>query len=101
MRENEIKMSFRLTLIILIIHKFRVIFAILKYFRMKSLRLTIGFMLLLFTQPTFAAGSNEPDSVYLFSYATNKNQNHNGLHFAWSRDKITWYRIGNEYAFVK
>jgi alpha-L-arabinofuranosidase len=68
---------------------------------MKPLRLTIGCILLFFTQTNFAAGSNEPDSVYLFSYATNKNQNHNGLHFAWSRDKITWYSIGNEYGFVK
>lgn len=45
--------------------------------------------------------ANEPDSVYLFSYATAKNNNHNGLHFAWSRDKQTWHPIGNEYAYVK
>ena len=45
--------------------------------------------------------ANEPDSVYLFSYATEKNNNHNGLHFAWSRDKITWFSIGNEFSFLK
>lgn len=41
------------------------------------------------------------DSVYLFSYATAKNKNHNGLHFAWSQDKATWHEIGPEHAFVK
>lgn len=45
--------------------------------------------------------SNEPDSVYLFSYATGKNNNHNGLHFAWSRDRQQWFSIGNEYGYVK
>lgn len=45
-------------------------------------------------------GNNEPDSVYLFSYATTKNDNHNGLHFAWSRDKQAWHSIGNEYGYV-
>lgn len=45
--------------------------------------------------------NDEPDSVYLFSYATAKNNNHDGLQFAWSRDKITWYNIGDDYGFVK
>ncbi len=43
----------------------------------------------------------EPDSVYLFSYSTAKNNNHNGLHFAWSTDKKDWFLIGNEYSFVR
>ncbi len=47
------------------------------------------------------AFANEPDSVYLFSYASGKNNNHNGLHFAWSRDKKSWYSIGNEFSFLK
>lgn len=42
-----------------------------------------------------------PDSVYLFAYASVKNNNHGGLHFAWSRDKANWFDIGNEYDFVK
>src|SRR5690242_8119586 len=42
----------------------------------------------------------EADSVYLFSYATTKNNNHNGLHFAWSRDRETWFPIGNEYSYL-
>jgi alpha-L-arabinofuranosidase len=41
------------------------------------------------------------DSVYLFSYGTAKNNHHNGLHFAWSRDGINWQLIGNEYGFVR
>lgn len=44
---------------------------------------------------------SDPDSVYLFSYATAKNNNHNGLHFAWSRDRINWFPIGNEFSFLK
>jgi len=44
---------------------------------------------------------NEPDSVYLFSYATPKDNGHSGLHFAWSADKKTWNLVGNEYGYVK
>jgi len=44
--------------------------------------------------------ANEPDSVYIFSYATTKNYNHNGLHFAWSVDKENWHAIGPEYRFL-
>ena len=44
---------------------------------------------------------NEPDSVYLFSYGTSKNNHKNGLHFAWSRDKEKWYSIGNEFGYLK
>ncbi|WP_210463551.1 alpha-L-arabinofuranosidase C-terminal domain-containing protein [Rufibacter roseolus] len=44
---------------------------------------------------------NEPDSVYLFSYGTEKNGGRNGLHFAWSRDKEKWFSIGSEYGFVR
>jgi alpha-L-arabinofuranosidase len=55
-------------------------------------------------QTAFAGASNnnnEPDSVYLFSYSTNKNNHHNGLHFAWSRDRQQWYNIGNEYGYLR
>ena len=44
---------------------------------------------------------NQPDTLYLFSYATGKNKNRNGLHFAWSVDGRRWTRIGNEYSFLK
>lgn len=47
------------------------------------------------------AAANNPDSVYLFSYATGKNNDHNGLHFAWSQDGQLWYTIGNEYGYLR
>jgi len=43
---------------------------------------------------------NQPDSVYLFAYATDKNANHNGLHFAWSIDQENWKSIGPEFRFL-
>jgi alpha-L-arabinofuranosidase len=49
-------------------------------------------------QPIMA---NEPDSAYLFSYATTKNSGHNGLHFAYSLDQKDWKTIGPEFSFLK
>ena len=45
--------------------------------------------------------ANEPDSAYIFAYATTENNNHNGLHFAWSLDKSEWHSIGPEHSYVK
>lgn len=39
--------------------------------------------------------------VYLFSYFTNKNNNKNGLHFAYSEDGYKWMAIGPEHSFLK
>ncbi len=44
--------------------------------------------------------ANEPDSAYVFSYATSKNHNHNGLHYAWSVDQKNWHSIGPEFQFL-
>lgn len=66
---------------------------------MKKTGLLLCFLTIVMTQASFA--TDEPDSVYLFSYATSKNTNKNGLHFAWSRDRQTWYTIGNEYGFIR
>ena len=49
-------------------------------------------------QPALA---NEPDSVYLFSYATGKDQGRSGLHFAYSTDARNWTLVGNEFGYVK
>jgi alpha-L-arabinofuranosidase len=70
---------------------------------MKKTGLLLCFLSIALSQLAYAGntGNDEPDSVYLFSYATNKNSNKNGLHFAWSRDRQTWYSIGNEYGFVR
>lgn len=44
---------------------------------------------------------NESDSAYIFAYATVKDDNHNGLHFAWSLDKESWHVVGAEHSFVR
>ncbi|KOH44065.1 alpha-L-arabinofuranosidase C-terminal domain-containing protein [Sunxiuqinia dokdonensis] len=48
-------------------------------------------------QPTLA---NEPDSAWVFSYATTKNRGGNGLHYAWSIDRENWQGIGPEFRFL-
>lgn len=45
--------------------------------------------------------ANEPDSAYIFAYATAKNNHTNGLHFAWSIDNRNWHAIGSEHSFLK
>lgn len=44
---------------------------------------------------------NEPDSVYLFSYATVNDAGRSGLKLAWSTDEARWFSIGNGYGYVK
>lgn len=53
------------------------------------------------TTQAAAAATHAPDSAYLFSYATDKNNNRNGLQFAWSQDKQHWHVIGNGFGFLK
>ena len=70
---------------------------------MKHTFLLLCLITMLIGQKTLGAVdriSNQPDSVYLFSYATEKNANHNGLHFAWSTDQENWKPIGPEYRFL-
>ncbi|MDR7211668.1 alpha-L-arabinofuranosidase C-terminal domain-containing protein [Flavobacterium piscis] len=43
----------------------------------------------------------KPEKVYLFAYSTVKNNGKNGLHFAWSSDKKSWFAIGPEHPFLK
>ncbi len=57
---------------------------------------TIAFLLLF-----MGAAANEPDSVYLISYATAKDHGKSGLHFAWSADRKQWTPVGNEFGYVK
>ncbi|MDB5280254.1 MAG: alpha-L-arabinofuranosidase [Ferruginibacter sp.] len=59
--------------------------------------LLICFLLLQLMPVCFA---NKPDSVYLVSYTTGKNNNTNGLHFARSHDLTRWESIGNEFTFL-
>lgn len=46
-------------------------------------------------------GTFEKDSVYLFSYATAKDEGRSGLRMAWSRDLQQWFSIGDGMGFVK
>ena len=46
-------------------------------------------------------GLSQPDSIYLFSYATTPDEGRSGLKFAWSRDGEEWFSIGNERGYVK
>lgn len=43
----------------------------------------------------------EPDSVYLFAYATASDEGRSGLRFAWSRDGNEWLSIGDGRSFLK
>lgn len=43
----------------------------------------------------------KPQQGYLFAYFTDKNENKNGMHLAWSRDGYKWAKIGDEYSFLK
>jgi alpha-L-arabinofuranosidase len=43
---------------------------------------------------------NQPDSAYIFAYATEKNLNKNGLHVAWSIDLADWHPIGPEHSYL-
>ncbi|HSC36822.1 MAG TPA: hypothetical protein VLD19_03085, partial [Chitinophagaceae bacterium] len=71
---------------------------------MKKIMLFTAVLLFALLQTAVAGygpAGNEPDSVYLFSYATTKNKGKDGLHFAWSRDRQIWFTIGDEYSFLR
>jgi len=57
-------------------------------------------LLVIFTQVQPLA-ANEPDSAYLFSYASTNNGGRNGLHFAYSIDEKNWISIGPEFSFLR
>ena len=59
------------------------------------------FIMLAFIFPFTVSAKNDGRKVYLFAYATNKNNGKNGLHFAWSSDKLNWHAVGPEYGFLK
>lgn len=68
------------------------------FFKQRSSKFAILIFVLLVSVKGLA---NEPDSAYLFAYATNVRDGKNGLHFAWSIDKESWMAIGPEYSYVK
>lgn len=44
---------------------------------------------------------NEPDSVYIFSYAHPKDEGRSGLKFAWSPDGDKWLSVSDGFAYLK
>ena len=52
-------------------------------------------------RPLIPAHTSKPDSVWLVSYATDKDKGHLGLHFGYSADGENWLSIGNERSFLK
>ena len=63
-----------------------------------------SFILCLFTVSGFAQAqevSRQPDSLYLFSYFTNKDANRHGMHYAWSADGYVWNTIGAPLGFLQ
>ncbi|HZL11669.1 MAG TPA: hypothetical protein VFC65_16920 [Prolixibacteraceae bacterium] len=70
---------------------------------MKRTVLFLCLIVLMFGQTSLGAVSqmtNPLDSVYLFSYSTEKSAGHNGLHFARSTDHENWSSIGPEFLFL-
>ncbi len=70
---------------------------------MKRTLILLSLIFLMFGQNSFGTVTpmtNQPDSVYLFSYATTKNSNTNGLHLAWSTNQENWTAIGPEMRFL-
>ena len=47
------------------------------------------------------AFANQPDSLYLYTYATTQNGGRNGLHAAWSAEGKEWSLLGSSFSFVK
>ena len=58
------------------------------------------FCILVWGMSTPCAGS-DPDSLYLFSYFTNRNANTHGLHYAWSCDGYEWHTVGAPLGFLR
>ena len=68
-----------------------------------NLRLPITLLLLLLSDLIWAGYfpmANQPDSVFLFSYSTEKDDGRNGLHLAWSTNTQNWESIGPEMRFL-
>ncbi len=57
-------------------------------------------ILLCLTLASTGLYANEPDSAYVFVYATTKNHNTDGLHYAWSVNQQNWKSIGPELRFL-
>ena len=71
---------------------------------MKKTLLSLAIASLAAGQPVCATVEkiyNEPDSVYLFSYAHPKDEGRSGLKFAWSPDGDKWLSVSDGFAYLK
>lgn len=58
-------------------------------------------VLILLFLPKNTALANEPDSAYVFAYASEHRGNNTGLYYAWSIDKKKWHPIEPEFRFIR
>lgn len=68
--------------------------------KLSTLELCAAFLLAALL-PAPEARADRPDSLYLYTYATDRNDGRDGLHCAWSADGVRWKKIGDGHAFVK
>lgn len=71
---------------------------------MKKLLLLLSLSFVSFQQALLAANSETtsvPDSVYLFSYATQDDDGRSGLRFAWSADHEDWFEVGQSTGYLR
>lgn len=71
---------------------------------MKKSLLLLSLLFVSFQQVLLAANSETtsvPDSVYLFSYATQDDDGRSGLRFAWSADHEQWFEVGQSTGFLR
>lgn len=71
---------------------------------MKKLLLLLSLSFVSFQQALLAAHSETtsvPDSVYLFSYATQDDDGRSGLRFAWSADHEDWFEVGQSTGYLR
>lgn len=64
------------------------------------LMLNLFFFQQIFAKAPALPMMNQPDSVYLFAYSSEKDAGHSGLHFAWSIDQGNWVSIGPDFRFL-
>ncbi|AOW08962.1 alpha-L-arabinofuranosidase C-terminal domain-containing protein [Flavobacterium gilvum] len=62
----------------------------------KQKKYFLGLLIVCFT--AVSAFAKNPTEAYIFSYSNGKT--FDGLHFAWSTDKINWHPIGPEYHYI-
>ncbi len=46
-------------------------------------------------------GGEHSDSVFLFSYATSRDDGRSGLRFAWSMDQKHWFAVGQGTGYLR